>query len=272
MYGHSVPHITWLSWLHCRPPNTPLFTHSKSPMAPKKILLLGATGPSGIEVIKYAIAHDVEVLVYARNPDKIPEALRSDIHVTILPGGELSDTAALRDAVAQKPDAVVSLLGPPLREILSWMNPFSSATKQPVFVNAYRVVVDAMTEFGVKRILAMGTISIPDEKDKLSIGRNILVWLVRLFMYNGWKNIVSVGKFFDGLEQEDRIQWTVFRLGAVLDGGFQNVTDGYVADGKTALSVRRVELAQWLVEQAVKEDPEWVGEKPVVSSAKKQKI
>jgi len=37
------------------------------------------------------------------------------------------------------------------------------------------------------------------------------------------------------------------------------------------LSVRRSELALWLVEQAVKDQPEWVREKPVVSSASKQK-
>jgi nucleoside-diphosphate-sugar epimerase len=125
-------------------------------MAPKKILLFGATGPSGIETIKYALSHNVEVLVYARSPNKIPEELRSDSRVTVLPGGSISDAAALREAVAQRPDAIVSLLGPPMHEILSWMNPFSSATKEPLFVNAYRIIVDAMKEYGVKRIFVMG--------------------------------------------------------------------------------------------------------------------
>lgn len=50
------------------------------------------------------------------------------------------------------------------------------------------------------------------------------------------------------------------------------MTDGYVGDGNTTLSVRRSELAQWLVEQAVKDEPEWVCEKPMVSSASKQKV
>lgn len=50
------------------------------------------------------------------------------------------------------------------------------------------------------------------------------------------------------------------------------MTDGYVGDGNTTLSVGRSELAQWLVEQAVKDEPEWVCEKPMVSSASKQKV
>lgn len=126
-------------------------------MAPKKILLLGATGEAGIATIQYALSstRDVEILVYARSPAKIPEELRADSRVRILPGGELSDTAALRDAVAQKPDAIVSLLGPPPSEIGKWMNPWG-AGKELVFANTYRVIVDAMKEFGVRRILVMG--------------------------------------------------------------------------------------------------------------------
>lgn len=50
------------------------------------------------------------------------------------------------------------------------------------------------------------------------------------------------------------------------------MTDGYVADGKTTLVVKREELADWLVKQATSEVAEWAGEKPVVSTAGKQKI
>lgn len=48
--------------------------------------------------------------------------------------------------------------------------------------------------------------------------------------------------------------------------------DGYVGDGKTKLSVRRSELAEWIVAQVTKETQEWVGEKPLVSTAGKVKI
>lgn len=138
-------------------------TSSEEPnnMAPKKILLLGATGPAGIATIEHALAstRDVEVLVYARSPSKIPEELRADERVTILAGGELSDTAALRDAVAQKPDAIVSLLGPPRSELLRWMNPWGDS-RRLVFAETYNVIVRAMKEFGVRRILTMGYVGV----------------------------------------------------------------------------------------------------------------
>jgi hypothetical protein len=64
------------------------------------------------------------------------------------------------------------------------------------------------------------TLSIPDEKDKRSFTRNLMVWFVWALAHNAWKNIVAVGKFFDGIKKEDGILWTMFRLGGVLNGQF----------------------------------------------------
>ena len=54
-------------------------------------------------------------------------------------------------------------------------------------------------------------------------------------------------------------------------GKFEGVADGHVGDGKTTLSVKREELADWLVMQATKEPADWAGQKPAVFTAAKQK-
>ncbi|KAF8460082.1 hypothetical protein BDZ91DRAFT_851784 [Kalaharituber pfeilii] len=239
-------------------------------MARKKILLLGATSPSGIAVIRHALSlsEPPQILVYARNPSKLPQDLLINPSVTVLPGGSLTDVGSLRSAVAERPDAIVSLLGPPTAssETLEWFNPFSATGRGTPFVDAYRVIVDAMKEYGVRRILVMGTVSIVDPNDKRTFMADFLAGVVWALVNKAWKNVVAVGKFFENIPPEEGIEWSVFRIGRVLDGDFQGVTDGYIGDGKGTLHIRRSELSKWLVEHALTDTPVWTGKQPAVSS------
>lgn len=197
---------------------------------PTEILLLGATGPAGLETLKRALAEpDVHVTVYARSPDKIPADLRASgsaaEKLTVLAPAGLEDVEALRQAVTQtRPDAVISLLGPAQHDFLAWMNPFGGGGRgRTVFADAYRVVLDGLRECGggrPRRIYAMGTISIPDPRDRPSLLARLMVLAVWLVVHRAWRNVVSVGRFFDSLSSEEYadIQWTLFRLGAVVDG------------------------------------------------------
>lgn len=187
-------------------------------MAPRKILLLGATGASGIPFIRRAIASDITVLVYARTPSKLPADLQAHALVTVLPAAALDDAEALNAALALKPDAVVSLLGPAASEGLSWMNPFANKNPQ-AFADAYRLTVDAMKAHGVRRIFALGTFSIPDARDGNSLAMRLLIGVVWALFNRGWRSFVGIGKFFDTVDKKD-IDWTIFRVGLITDGGF----------------------------------------------------
>lgn len=188
------------------------------------ILLLGATGPAGLETLKRALAEpDVHVTVYARSPDKIPADLRAAEKLTVLAPGGLEDSEALRRAVTEtRPDVVISLLGPAQHDFFAWMNPFGGS--KTIFADAYRVVLDALRECGggrVRRIYAMGTISIPDPRDRPTLLGHSMVLAVWLTVHRAWRNVVAVGQFFDSLASSEGyadIQWTLFRLGAVVDG------------------------------------------------------
>jgi len=234
-------------------------------MARKKILLLGATGASGLVTLSRALEADAEVIVYARNPSKIPTSARENPNLTIIQGS-LDDTEALTAAIARKPDAIISLLGPATSDMVTYMKPWDRST---IFADTYRVIIEAMRANGVRRILAMGTLSIPEPKDRFSFLTAALVWVVYLMVHNAWHNIIYIGKTFDNAPPE--IDWTVYRLGMISDGDYQAVADGYIGDGKTTSGVRRSELADWLVSQALSDEPHWVREKPVVSSAAKSK-
>ena len=52
-------------------------------------------------------------------------------------------------------------------------------------------------------------------------------------------------------------------------GPFQSVVDGSIADGKTTTSIRRTELATWLLRNALAERAELVRQMPLVSTSAK---
>lgn len=236
----------------------------------RQILVFGATGPAGLAFLEEAITTPhLQLLIYARNPSKLPTSLLTHPQINVLPGtGSLTDAASIRSAIAhlQPTDAIVSFLGPPATQILAWMNPFGKEGKEPIFANAYRLIVDAMKAVGVRRIFALGTISIVDEKDNSVFSALAMIWIVRLFFNRGWRNMVEVGRFFDTVPVED-VDWTVFRVGLLLNGEAQAVTDGYLGDGKTTSSIRRRELAKWLAAQITSNETEWIGRKPIVSTS-----
>lgn len=52
-------------------------------MAGTKILVLGGTGPSGINVLRELIHRKLSAVVYARNPSKIPDDIRQNSYLEV---------------------------------------------------------------------------------------------------------------------------------------------------------------------------------------------
>jgi putative NADH-flavin reductase len=97
------------------------------------MLVYGATGKAGRLVVERALAQGWAVTAFVRNPDKVPEAVRS--RVTIVKGN-LSDAASVAGAVhACRPVAIVDA---------SSALPFGHAKGQPAN-NADRVVLTKAT-------------------------------------------------------------------------------------------------------------------------------
>jgi len=225
-------------------------------MAPKTICLLGGTGPTGLIFLEKAVEKGHKVVVFARTPSKIPAKWHSHENVSIVEG-YLWDEDLLSSAI-EGSDLIVSLLGP------------SSLRVEPgTLVTPYKLIFKLMREHSVKRILAMGTLSIPDSRDKSSLLMRAMVFFVWLFGYPTWQEIVNVGKAFD--EDAKDLDWTVYRLGLVTNGADGEVATTYAGESDFVTFVYRNELAGWLLEQAEKTVPEFVHEKPAVCSAGKKK-
>ena len=115
-----------------------------------KITIFGSTGPTGQHAIKLALEKGHHVVVYARNPTKI-QIQNEKLYIA---KGELNDIPAIENAIKGS-DAILSFLGP------------KGNLKDTLLSQGVANIVKSMEKLGVKRLIALGTASIPDENDSI---------------------------------------------------------------------------------------------------------
>ncbi|KAI0180412.1 NmrA family protein [Hypoxylon sp. FL1284] len=218
-----------------------------------KVVIFGATSPTGQAVVQRALELGWKVTVHGRR--KLPEhAANADITTFESP---LDDEPTLRAAIAGQ-DVVISLLGPSTR------HPYADASG---LAAGYRHIFSAMRASGVRRILALSTYSVYDAgRDRRSAARWALVATVRVAAGGARRAVLDVARAFD--DDAAGLDWTLFRVGFLADGPRMRAVDGYVGDGTLGMYVRRADVAEWALRQAEREAPEHVREKPGICSLK----
>ena len=103
-----------------------------------RLLVLGATGGTGLEVLRQGLAQGHDVTAFVRNPAKLPVA---DARLHVVAGALPADRAPLEAALSGH-DAVVCSLGV--------RNAFKSGG---LIANAMRVLVPAMERARARRLL-----------------------------------------------------------------------------------------------------------------------
>lgn len=102
-----------------------------------KILILGATGPTGQQLIKQALEQQHQVTALVRNPSKISIAHEK---LTIIAGNVLDKIIVLKALAGQ--DAVISALGKG-----------QSLISSDLITDAVNVLIPAMSEMQIKRLI-----------------------------------------------------------------------------------------------------------------------
>ncbi|RTE80871.1 hypothetical protein BHE90_004575 [Fusarium euwallaceae] len=232
-------------------------------MPGSKVLVLGGTGPAGICLLRELIHRNHEVVAFARNPKKIPEDVSSSPLIEIIEG-QLSDTEAVSTAVS-KSYVVVSLLGPTIGDWKVDPSMMADFYKHSLF--------PAMRQHGVKRVYAMGTISIVRPEDSRSLLRYFMVAFVRLIAGGAYRTIINISQTFE--EDAKGLDWTIYRI-AGIPGGSDNESwkkdredgkafVGWVGETGWAMSQKRGALARWLVDAVEGGLADWTGKMPAVS-------
>lgn len=132
-----------------------------------------------------------------------------------------------------------------------------------------------MRQHGVRRIFAMGTVSIVRPEDKSSLLRWAMVRGLRLFASGAWSNIIAIQEAFEDEEATKDIDWTVFRIAAIpgesdAESWKKDREDGTAYVGPLggdgwSLSQKRSSLTRWITDAAESGAPDLIRQMPVVS-------
>jgi putative NADH-flavin reductase len=127
-----------------------------------RLLVLGANGRTGIEVIDLALARGHEVTAFVRSPKKIA---RADAKLRVVEG-DPHDAALLASALAGH-DAVLSALGPRPREAM---------TRTTLLGDCTASTVEAMRRASTRRLLVVSSaLLFPGG----GVGAGFFRWLIR---------------------------------------------------------------------------------------------
>jgi putative NADH-flavin reductase len=152
-----------------------------------KVLVLGATGGTGRQVVAQTVHEGHDVTVFVRHPERLP--IRDD-RVRIIVGDIRSDTAALADAMRGQ-DVVVSALGiggslkpdgliaASVPAILKAMD--TEGTRRLIFTSAYGVGETRSQVPFLPRIpirLLLGDIYADKEAGEQTLRRSALDWTI----------------------------------------------------------------------------------------------
>ena len=156
-----------------------------------KVVVFGATGGTGLELCRQAAEAGHTVTAYVRSPEKLTIKHPNVSCVK----GTLEDAAAVEEAVKDK-DAVLVALGSN-----------TLLTRDTVCSAGTRVILNAMKNTGVRRIVVCSSFGVGPENRKL------IPWIMRVVIYN---------PLIDKDEQEADIQksdtdWIIVRPVGLVD-------------------------------------------------------
>ena len=216
-----------------------------------RVLILGATGPCGTLLVKEALGASHTVVIYARSPEELSEEIRNDTRVTVLKG-ELDDEPALSAAV-ENVDAILSALGPKLSH--------GTYPKGEPLTRAYSLIIRAMAVHSVKRLIALGTLSMTDPHDKQSLKWSLIVSGIKTLTPTVYSDVVGIGNIIR--TEGDALDWTIARVPFLTNSSSRDVVAGYVGDGKTGTTLSRAGFAAFVLQELAKN--EWVKEAPLIT-------
>jgi uncharacterized protein YbjT (DUF2867 family) len=216
----------------------------------KKVLVLGATGQTGIHVVDYALSKGYEVFAFSRNPDSLKK-LTSKLTIV---KGDAENLADVKKAVSQV-DVVISVINNPRAS----ESPWAKVLGQPYMIrDSIKNVVSAMKEQGKKRVIVMSTYGAGESY-------NDLPWWLRLLVkYSNMKVAFDDHTGQENALKESDLDWTVVRcvrLSNVDELGKLIVS--YKNSPRPTALISRKQVAKFLVEHI--DNSEYTHKMPVIS-------
>ncbi len=163
----------------------------------KNVLLLGASGRTGKQILRYALSKGYHVTALVRDPGKL--GLESE-NLTMIQGTP-TEMIDIRKAI-QGCDTVVSALNNPRKSDGLWAKVINPPT---LMTDCMRNIITVMKEKGIKRIVVETAAGAGDSYNTMPL---IMKWMIR------YTNLKIVYADHDGQENlliNSDLDWTIVR-------------------------------------------------------------
>lgn len=161
-----------------------------------RLVVLGASGRTGREVVTQALAEGDEVVAVARPGSDVPDGA-----TVVRVGFDDADAAEVLDGAVRGADAVVSALGGRGR------------APTTVCTDGVTAAIAAMQRTGVRRLLVVSAAGLPGEGDDLAVRLLVKPILQRVFRHP----YADMARMEEVVRASDR-DWTIVRPPRLLDG------------------------------------------------------
>ena len=207
------------------------------------LTIFGATGGTGRELVRQALADGHTVTAFVRSPAKLG---MTDPRLTAVQG-DLADAAAVRRAVAGA-DAVLSALGP------------TSNTPERPLTRGMQHIIAAMEAEGVPRLIAATGAGVADPHDRPQLIGRLFGLALRLFA----RHVLADSQGMVAAIRGNSLNWTLARAPRLNDnppGGQLKV--GYAGQGP-GTQLARGDFARFMLDQL--HTDAWARKAPMISN------
>jgi putative NADH-flavin reductase len=192
------------------------------------ILIFGASGRAGGELVQQALAQGDCVTAFVRNPSKF------DIkHINLkVVQGDVVDYASVERAVKDQ-DAVICALGSS-----------TPAKRDPTLVDGVRHIIQAMEKAGVRRFVYLSFIAVRESRRALG---PVVNYIVAPLLHN----VIDDHEEKERLIKQSRLDWVIVRPPRLTSGRHTGTyrSGEQIGARSLILTLSRADLAEFILKQ-----------------------
>ena len=193
-----------------------------------RVLILGATGATGHELVRQALSSDFAVAAFARDPARL-KITHPGLRII---QGNIGDAALVSEAVRGH-DAVVSALG-----VGKPLNP------DPVVVDGIRHTLHAMKQHGVRRLIYLSFMGVTESRSDAG-------FLVRYVARHPLRHEIADHETKEALIRASDTDWTIVRAPKLTNGpATASYRDGASIAARSIFpTLSRADVASFMIRQ-----------------------
>lgn len=212
-----------------------------------KVAVLGASGRTGLALVRALLSQNISTIAVVRNPSRLPEDIQAK--VTVVTGEGTSDKTA-QAALEHNPDIIVCTVGS--------ASPFGV---QSICTDVTRTFVNAIKNVPNTRFIAMSSVGAHDSASQVGI-------LTRIVVATVLKQVMK-----DHTAQEDAVtcnlpknRWLILRPTVLndkpADKNYQTMEKGRLNNDH----ISRNTVAQFITDQIIGHSDSFWGKKVAITS------